>query len=397
MKVTGLNVLCCVIRAGWFSNFLFDPQPFTGRFSERWLFNLKSVKGSLSWVLPPDINHMRILSFFFIGFLLFGACSRTTVQYVVHDIPAQSARYSVIYIVHADADYLYHENAQPRYADQEALKDAFNFAEKAVSGEVFVFHQKPEVKQFFIIPQKDREMFYFRRGKLVRHQTYSPKDGGFTREAELYHQYSAAEESSPSAFLYFGHEVPSYPSTTYHRSMKGALFGTGVFAEGVSLFHRKVDLVMISTCNNGNPLMMSKLDDRAGIVVASPQNLHLSYMESARLDLLEKRPDIPLLAVADSIATDSFKALTERTQTAVSVSIYNLNEMAFSLNGFESRYEHYLNQLPLSAHIRENTDCRNVELFDEVLFSNGLKSYYRPPAFGLKALVKDHSGWGCKE
>ncbi len=339
---------------------------------------------------------MRLLSFLFAGLLL-GACSRTTVEYVVHDVPEQPARYSVVYIVHADANYLYHENGKPRYADLEALKDAFNFAEQAVSGEVFVFHQKPEVKQFFVIPQKDRDMFYFRKGKLVRHQTYSPRDGGFTREAELYHQYSSVRESSPSALLYFGHEVPSYPSATYHRSMKGTLFDTGVFAEGVSLFDNKVDLVMVSTCNNGNPMMMSKLDDRAGVVVASPQNLHLSYLESARLDLLEKRPDIPIIGVADSIATNSFEALTERTQTAVTVSVYDLNEMDFSLNGFESRYERYLNELPLSAYFRENTDCRNVELFDEDLFSKGLKSYYRPPAFGRMARVKDHSGWGCKE
>ena len=64
-------------------------------------------------------------------------------------------RYSLISIIHADANYLYHVDGQAKKANDEALKESIETAQNAKHGEVFIFHQKPERKAFFLFPRKE--------------------------------------------------------------------------------------------------------------------------------------------------------------------------------------------------------------------------------------------------
>merc|ERR1711965_502537 len=54
--------------------------------------------------------------------------------------------YSLIYVIHGDGDYLYHDDGKAIKADEHAVKKAYSVALKAHHGEVFIFHQKPERK-----------------------------------------------------------------------------------------------------------------------------------------------------------------------------------------------------------------------------------------------------------
>ena len=52
-------------------------------------------------------------------------------------------RYSIIFIIHGDNDYLYHDTSDNKfYADEETLAEAKRVAEENPQAEVFIFHKK---------------------------------------------------------------------------------------------------------------------------------------------------------------------------------------------------------------------------------------------------------------
>jgi len=55
-----------------------------------------------------------------------------------------AVRYSILFIIHGDGNYLYHDTSGNEHiADEEVLASAKIVAEKNPSAEVFIFHQKP--------------------------------------------------------------------------------------------------------------------------------------------------------------------------------------------------------------------------------------------------------------
>lgn len=325
--------------------------------------------------------------------LLYG-CSST--QQAVEESPPE-VRYSLVYVIHADANYTYHLDGNRRKANLDVLNKAIETGRKAKHGEVFIFHQKPESKLLFLIPKKDRDFYHFRNGELVGGRNYSPKNGGLRAEAEIYNQ-NRSESADRHVFLYFGHEIPvGKPYFVYHGSRPYNLFNTEIFSNDLRLFDERFELTVLSTCNNGNPLMVEALTGATDYLVASPQNLHLSHLSDQPLRQLETDPHIPTEQLANDIAKKSFERLSSFLQTAVTVAVYSLDETKSYITSLARDYQNHLKNIYQNSLFVNNQDCKTLPEFEDYLPHDGVTLYYKPPEFGRNSSATEHSGWGCKK
>ncbi len=331
-----------------------------------------------------------------ISFLFVGCSSSKTFLEPDDELPHREPAYSLVYVIHADANYLYHQDGKPYQADQRALESALNIAEHATSGEVFIFYQKPEQKILWLFPKKDRIYFHFKNGNLIQKKNYSPRGGGLEQEVEIFNTMKASTQNR-SFIFYFGHEIPSFKNTSYHNSQPNKPFNSVLFSKGISAFNTKFDLTVLSTCNNGNPQMLHELVGKTDAVIASPQNLHLSYLDTESVLLLEKELNTPTLNLADSIAGFSFKRLSSSLQTAVTVSVYDLRVIQSSLGDIYQSYQSHLDSTMNKAPLTDNVDCQNLVPFNGLIDKAGIRTYFKPANFGRSAKQFTHSGWGCKE
>ena len=84
-----------------------------------------------------------------------------------------SVHYSILFIIHGDNNYLYHDTAGKEYvADEEVLASAKKIAGKNPLAEVFIFHQKPRSHFLFFFPLRDGEFYYYRNGRLLSNELY---------------------------------------------------------------------------------------------------------------------------------------------------------------------------------------------------------------------------------
>ena len=342
-------------------------------------------------------RNIRLLSYkaaFFLILILLTGCSGS--KSVITSNNTGSLRYSLISIIHADANYLYHVDGDAKKANDEALKQSIETAQNAEHGEVFIFHQKSERRAFFLFPKKDRVFYHYRNGNLINKGKYSPVDGGLSAEAQIYQTYSAKKELK-EYLIYFGHEIPTFKDRQYHHSMPDMSFDTDIFASDLKKFSTFFDVTILSTCNNGNPYMMEKLLSVTDVAVASPQNLHLSYMSMEKFDLLEKNASIPNPIFADFFAHQAFEKLSSNLSTMVTISTYWLSKFDEKLTGISQLYEEHLTDTSVKPFFTDNIDCESLELYSEPLHLYGMLVLYKPPAFGRSANKKTHSGWGCKE
>ena len=86
--------------------------------------------------------------------------------------------------------------------------------------------------------------------------------------------------------------------------------------------------MILSTCFGGTPYTIGALGTFARYIIASPDNLHLSYFDFhslERLDLSVRDGDVP--AFAKQFAHQAFDRLTGDIQTAVSVAVYDVDRV----------------------------------------------------------------------
>lgn len=339
-------------------------------------------------------------------FILLAGCSH--VKTVSSDIAPESPApvgYSVVYYIHGDSDYLFHmDDGTPAEADEQALSRAKKVAEQAESGEVFIFHQKPRKKRLGLFPRRSNRLYHYRNGELINRVQYrlrSDDEPFLTTEAALYHDYRSVNPDSNhrSFFLYFGHEIPLYPNQPYHATLPDIDVYTGSFAAGVERFHIRSngshDLVVLSTCSNATPVMAKGLKGLTDVLLASPQNLHLSHIDTGKLSLLESEPDIQASTLADAMAKETYQRLSETILTVITLSIYEMDRLSPYIDRLYERTARHLETEKPNIY-RDNIDCEDLDFFEEGRYRDGVKVWYRAPAFGRQADRTGHSGWGCK-
>lgn len=351
------------------------------------------IKRPVQIILKERLHSYNAVFLLIVVFLLIGCSAPKTIP---QKQDSGEVNYRIISLIHADANYLYHDQGESKKANEEALKESIETARNAKRGEVFIFHQKPERKVFFFFPKKDRVFYHYRKGKLINKGKYSPTDGGLTAEAQIYQSYSSKKDAK-EYLIYFGHEIPTFKDRNYHRSMPDMKFDTDIFTNDLKKFSSHFDVTILSTCNNGNPYMMEKLRAVTEVAIASPQNLHLSYMSMEKFDLLEKNDSISNGIFADFFAHHAYDKLSSNLSTMVTISVYWLTEFDDNLKELSKSYTEHLQKTSKKPFFTDNTDCRDLNIYSEPLHFYGMTVLYKAPEFGKKANQKKHSGWGCKE
>jgi hypothetical protein len=137
--------------------------------------------------------------------------------------------------------------------------------------------------------------------------------------------------------------------------------------------------------------MISLLSPFAKYIIASPEDLHLSQLNSAYLQKMDPdnyQPDV----FAGNFADHAFNELKKNTLTIITISVYNTQKTAAYVNSIINSENYKKNILSNSP---ENCDCSSIKPFSSDNMENGVTVFYSPPAFGDKR-ISSHSGWGCK-
>jgi hypothetical protein len=316
-------------------------------------------------------------------------------------------RYSILFIIHGDGEYLYHDTDGKEYiADEEALAGAKRVAEENPLAEVFIFHQKPTSHFLFFFPLRDGEFYYYRNGQLIANESYSrdQEQSNFDLEVGLYHRFRAKDQCETiNMFLYFGHEIPEFGGAGYDASYPDRAFTVRDLVNGLRGFTRdstKFDLMVLSTCYGGTPYTIGMLGAYARTIIASPDNLHLSYFDLNSLERLDlSLQDGDVLTFANRFAQQSFDRLRKDIQTTVSVAVYDVELVQEYLHSVYTTYENTLNTLSekkksFPATI-EHCDCADIPEYVLPTMNRGVNVFYRPALFGRLKSKHNHSGWEC--
>lgn len=318
-----------------------------------------------------------------------------------------AVRYSILFIIHGDGEYLYHDTKGNKYnADEETLAGAKKVAEENPQAEVFIFHQKPTSHFLFFFPLRDGEFYYYRNGQLIANESYwrDQEQSNFDLEVDLYRQYHVGNQNKLiSMFLYFGHEIPEVGGVGYDESYPDRSFTIDDLASGIKRFTSdsiKFDLTVLSSCYGGTPYTIGKLIPFTQTIIASPDNLHLSYFDLnslERLDLSLQDGDVPTFA--NRFAQQSFDRLTRDIQTTVSVAVYDVSQVQDYLNSVYANYENKLDTLNEKPQeflsTIEHCDCKDIPVYVLSNMSYGVNVFYRPALFGRSKNKLNHSGWEC--
>lgn len=316
-------------------------------------------------------------------------------------------KYSIIFVIHGDNDYLYHDSSGNKYkANEKALTDAITVAEENPEAEVFIFHQKPKSHFLFFFPLRDGEFYYYRNGQRIENKSYwrDQEESDFDLEIQLYDQFRVIDQSKLiNIFVYLGHEIPEINGAGYDLSYPDRPFTVDNIANALKSFSSgfsKFDLIILSTCYGGTPYTTGKLGSFARTIIASPDNLHLSYFDLSaleRLDISLHSNDVP--AFAKNFAQQSFDKLTSSIQTVVSIAVYDIESVQDYLNSVNNEYKNKLMSLKdktqSSQAAMEHCDCIEIPAYQLSIISDGVEVFYRPARFGRLKNKESHSGWEC--
>jgi hypothetical protein len=318
---------------------------------------------------------------------------------------ALSLRYSMVFIIHGDSDYLYHDpQSNARRADQEAFLAATKVAERNPQAEVFIFHERARRHTLVLFPHRDGKFYYYRNGQLLAQESYWRDQGEarFDPEVTLYHRFHmGAQPQAVRFFFYFGHEIPEFGGTGYDASYSQRTFTVPDLADGLKQIasddSSKFDLLVLSTCFNGTPHTITALAPYARTIIASPDNLHLSYFDLQPFEQLEVGlQDGNVAGFAKKFAQQAFDRLTEDIQTAVTVAIYDVDRVQGYIDSVESVYNQALTSLAgLTTGSIKHCDCADDPVYVLPGMSEGVEVLYRPPRFGRSKQKQIHSGWEC--
>lgn len=314
-------------------------------------------------------------------------------------------KYSIVCFIHGDGDYYYHDLEGKKYkADEVVLSKMRRVGEQNPDAEVFIYHQKPREHFLLFFPIIDGDFYYYRHGKLFSEESYwrDSEKSNYDTEINFYRLFNVNNKDSiVNMFLYFGHEIPEISGAGYDASYPERNFNINDFAGGLKNFtkdFKKFDLTILSTCYGGTPFTISAIAPYTKYIIASPENLHLSYFDLKLMEKLDFNKE-ETASFAEKFAEKSFNSLSSNLQTAISVAVYDTEEVKGYLNWVEKLYTTTL----ASVDSKNTTLLQKIERCDcieipEYIFSNmqkGVKIYYRPAKFGRLKNKQNHSGWEC--
>jgi hypothetical protein len=341
--------------------------------------------------------------------------------------PDAPPRFQIIYVIHGDGGYIYHDTSGVRHlADTDALDQALYVATASLGAETFIFHQKS--RRHWFHGAADGVLYQYRNGKLLRKEEYLRAAGGdFAAESALLHRYESpvlpADCAEPDSLghcgrilLYFGHEIPATEIKGYSRSRPDVPFSLSSFAQGLERFagpdftnRKPFSLIVLSTCNGGTPVATRMIAPYASYLLASPGELHLSFFDTRALaelttEAASSQPQ-PQRAWGARIAGDSFAKLRATTRTAVTLALYETDSASAYLEAHRGAWDGTGLQVNLQANgklpgpgntgVTPYRDCGEIASFGNGGHEAGAATFYRPPRFGRDKEKTGISGWEC--
>ena len=329
-------------------------------------------------------------------------CASCSSKPPVEDVrPSEAPRYSMVFMIHGDGDYIYHDTDGRRHdADEAVLAEVQRIAAHNANAEVFIFHQKRRSKTLFLIPHKDGQAYYYRNGRLLEEESYWRDQGAtrFTPEIEIFEQLTTTR-SHPAAtmFFYFGHEIPEFDGGGYDRSYPDKSF---TVPELVCALHRmrgeaeKIDMVVLGTCYGGSPYTIGWLAPYSRYIVASPENLHRSYFDLSPLENLDGPWDPRAFSVG--FARNAFDRLDRDIETGICVAVYDAEAVRSYLDSVDASYRQTLSSLTGRDRASvKRCDCARSEGYALPAMHDGVEVLYRASRFGRAKHTPSHSGWSC--
>jgi hypothetical protein len=343
----------------------------------------------------------RIIKYFALLVLALSGCQTTFRNDASGDIaqtPPPVA--TIIYIIHGDDSYLYHTPAgKPLKADEMALKQALAVGKSLKKAEVFVYHQKPRKKFLFFFPKKDGRFYYFRNGRLIAEESYSRAEnpGSFAAEGVLYRKFSPHPHAAKRMLFFFGHQIPEQPGTPYSKSYPNTPFSIWDFANNLPVFSHPsdtgkiFDLIALSTCNNGTPVVIDALAPLTNLLLASPGDLYLSYFDTQILSEVNLQHS-SAETIAAEVARSSFARLQQNTQTQITVALYHIDKLLPQIKALATA------QQKLARSVKTNSDCVDCrKILGNAASFSGIDVLHRPARFGRSKTNRTHSGLGCRQ
>jgi hypothetical protein len=193
-------------------------------------------------------------------------------------------------------------------------------------------------------------------------------------------------------------------------------FSLSAFARGLVRFGgpacppaKPFALVVLSACHGGTPEATLALAPFSDWLLASPGELHLSYLDTRALSRLARDNPIPFETGhaglwGRAIATESFARLGAAVRTGVTVSLYDTEKAAAYLREHRGAWAETAEALAadstvsgptLFAEPTEYRDCGENPAFGPGGDAAGATVFYQPPRFGIDRNKNGHSGWEC--
>lgn len=253
-----------------------------------------------------------------------------------------SVDFVLVYIIHGDADYIYHDSSGHYHvADMEAVHEAKTVGLESKHGEIFIFHQKSGFRFFNHSPRGI--LYHYRNGHKLTQEDYtrSDIDLGFEFESKLFQ--SLHSPTSKFYLAYFGHKIPEANGQGYSSSFPKISFSLTEFSQGIKNLNsneqgrtKPFNLIVLSTCQGGSLPTLKALSPLTDYLVASPANLHLSYLNTLAFIRDSSESQSPhenqkVFYLADSVAHQSFRQLQSFTQTEITVSLYDFSSKPDSI------------------------------------------------------------------
>lgn len=314
--------------------------------------------------------------------------------------------YSFVFQIHEDDDHSFRDlnTGKKKHGDKEAYKQAKALALSCKKCEVFIFrdmrkHTFYSAKVEYFSEGKRKKRIYHKRHKDEKGAVFFQKNS--KKYKDHYHNPDAPKDTIKSFFIYFGHHIPEVEQEDYSKSLHHMKFSLdklkfrlqqlGAGDAGGYLFEG----VILSTCQNGTPYTVGKLAKYARYIIASPENLHLSYLDVSPFLALEKAERIKTRALMESIVDQSIATFKKRgIETHTVISLYRMSPLRESLSPLVSVYEERLKKNKKS--LPNFHDCSKIKGFESLqTLKEGVYAKEIEPYFSFVKQDAPSSGWGC--
>lgn len=181
-------------------------------------------------------------------------------------------------------------------------------------------------------------------------------------------------------------------------SVRGLAQGLSCLLSEVNPNLMKFDLVVLSACYSGTPGIVTELAPYSRYILASAEDLHLSYLDIQPLRHFSAVTSSEVHHFAKEMASRSFARLQEWTQTSIALAVYDSEKLAPFLQKLQSQQPVGLTRQSsnsLQTMPVKYCDCLDTPSAAAEIPSAGVEVYYQPPHFGRLKNKTKHSGWSC--